>query len=172
MSNRWNLVLPGLSLWRLGCRGSGFALAAAYAAGVVGIFLLALEGHSNVSLAWLLIPVMVMTGAIIASECTMRKIQAQRRQPAWRLHVAYLRETVEAHLERGRNLEALMVIEEWLRETPNSAEAWVFKARLDAANGRLSRARQDYQRAARWDHDGRFGDEIRHALEVLDGMTR
>jgi cytochrome c-type biogenesis protein CcmH/NrfG len=130
-------------------------------------------GNQDIPSRWIaLVPLCLVAGGYALSYVLFRNEMAIRREPAWRLHVASLRETVEAHLERGRTVDALLVLNEWLREDPHSAEAWVLLARLDAANGRLSRARLAYQRANRWDEKGRFRDEIRHALEVLGGLSR
>ncbi len=139
---------------------------------MISVILLTI-GTSGSRTAWVvLIPICLVAIAYGLSHTVLRNEVSIRCEPAWRLHVASLRETVEAHMERGRTIEALLVLEEWLREDPHSAEAWVFRARLDAANGKLNRARLAYQRAARWDQEGRFTDEIRHALEVLGGLSR
>lgn len=164
-----NVLAPGLGLWRLGRRRVGGALVLLCAAALAGIVVLAVAGGRG----WpILIPAAALGAAFALSHILLRNELAVRQEPAWRLHVASHRETIEAHLEHGRTLEALTEIGGWLQEDPHSAEAWVFRARLDAVSGLLDRARQSYQRAARWDDQGRFSEEIRHALEVLEGPRR
>lgn len=172
MSSSLNVLVPGLALWRLGRRRLGAALAGMGVFGLFGMILLTI-GTDGTRMAWVaLIPLCLVAMAYALSHTLLRNELSVRCEPVWRLHVASLRETLEAHMERGRTIDALLVLEKWLRDDPHSAEAWVFRARLDAANGKLNRARLAYQRAARWDGDGRFTDEIRHALEVLGNSPR
>jgi tetratricopeptide (TPR) repeat protein len=167
MLTLWNILLPGLGLIRQRRTTIGLVIAASY------LLLLATAGAGawagwDVLPKWASIAAAAGAGAVFAiGQIALARHVADRNDPAWRLHVAALRERSEAHIEQDRYIDALLTLDTWLSEDPISAEAHLLRGHIYARTGRPERARQAYKRAAKLDSVGEYAAEIRESQAAL-----
>ncbi len=167
MLRLWNILLPGVGLIHRRRCAVGGLVAGGYllmlAIAVAGIWL----GESTIP-HWATVSAAAGAGGLFAvGQIALGRHLAGRHDPAWRLHIAALRETSEAHLDHGRHIDALLTVEEWLAEDPVSAEAYLLRGHVYAETGRPERARQAYKRAGKLDTTGKFAEEIRESVAAL-----
>ena len=158
-----NIMIPGAALMLVGKFGKGALVAAGYLLAVGVAACCVLTGHP-----WLAVTAAGAAGGMFAlSQVQWFAHVRLHRRPRWRLHVAALRETAEAHVSQERFAEAIEVVEAWLGEDPRSVDAWLILGEIHLACGHGDRAERAYRRAQRLDRPKQHAERIAQALDAM-----
>lgn len=161
-----NIVAPGVGLALAGEHRLGWS--------TTGVYLLSLAYAIGGSIWPGAVPATIRLAAAIlavglflfAQVLLVRRIRL-KREPAWRMHVAALRETAEAHLQHERFLDALIVVDQWSHEDPADPEPWILRGEVYLDMGRADRAQRSLRRASSLDREGLHTIRIREARDRL-----